>query len=232
MLIFSRILHQMDMVSIGGGVMEQENIRYGIAGMIWDEMVKQGLSREDMLRKMYCGNMREGLRMLNRLFRKGCINNRFTLQMCRTLGISDELIIEAYEESVEKKREMRRERDIKKFLPHLRLITALSIPACGLTAATFLRAYEEKMVMVKPELAEIPLKEQVKSVSRIIREHYRLNGGRTKYFGEITGYIWRMSYHDSFEFTINGILTGKNGDKNLNTAHWFINLYETARHLN
>jgi len=188
-----------------------------IHALIYSVMKGKGVARLTLVKSLGYRNVNRGLRRIDDLLLSGTGRKALLAKIAEVLGIDQEQIDKALDETRELLRKEREYSERKKFRPYIYVQHASQRP-CSITIVAFVGVDQFKFILVPWEITALPLQQQVESVSTLVREHYQGKGTRCTMFGEITGYIYRYSFDEGISFSVHGELL--NADLKRKGSEW------------
>ena len=171
-----------------------------------------GNPRKELILRMGYANVAKGFRRLSQLMENGDANPLFIKSLSLALGEASRAFEKALAEEQEERRiqeeiqamenEMH-ERAV--FQPYLHLLHERECPS-PIFVIAFTGVKRWKRVLLPTGIAELAWPEQLLEVKNAIINHCR-NNHRSP-FGSVTGFVYRKTFDDAFEFDILGNLIG------------------------
>lgn len=188
---------------------------YPIGELMRDTITSKGIKRVDVVKAVGYINTNKGLRYLDRCIHgEGNCSKKFVIEVLKFLEVDQHTIDEAIRKTKEKleaeKEEAERRREEyerKNFRPYIYIKSSESRPE-GLAIVAFVGVGAFKHISCPEKISGWAIEEQISKVREIITRHYRDEDGKCSQFGDITGYIYRKTYDDNIEFSIDGEVLG------------------------
>jgi len=180
-----------------------------IHALIYSIMKEKGVTRFSLVKQLGYRNITKGLRRVDSLMPYGIGQKELLMRIAEVLGIDQEQIDKALDET---KKLLRKERDAserKSFKPYIYIQYSSQRPR-SITIVALVGVDQFKFIPVPWEITALPLQQQIEAVSNQVKQHYREKGGRGTMFGEITGYIYRYRFDAGMSFSVNGELLNAN----------------------
>ena len=188
---------------------------YPIGELIRNIITSKGVKRIDVVKAGGYMNTNKGLKHLDRCIHgEGNCSEKFVIKVLKFLEVDQHTIDKAIRktkeklESEKKEEERRREEyERKNFRPYIYIKSSESRPE-GLAIVAFAGVGAYKHISCPEKIQGWPIEEQISKVREIIARHYRDKNGKCHHFGNITGYIYRKTYDDNIELSIDGEVIG------------------------
>jgi hypothetical protein len=185
-------------------------VMYAIGELIVSAIKKSGMSRREVVEALGYQNINRGLRRLDRLIQENSCNNRFLTHLIDVLKIPPNEMKQAITKTNEKVHRERKETRIKReqylrehFRPYLYVKSEERRPR-QISIVAFVGIAPFKHVPLPGIEHAKDQKEELQIVRAAIRNHYEEHQGRCPMFGRTTGYIYRRTFDQSIEMTIDG----------------------------
>jgi hypothetical protein len=170
--------------------------------------------KKKLINAMGYKNINKGFRRIDNCINTGILDSGILEKMISDFGINDETIelvkkIHNMETDIEKsKRELSNRLN---FIPHLRRKNEREYPTPIFMAAV-IGVQELKYVSLPDDFQNMDVFEQLENIKKIIITDFEERGHKGP-FGKTTGYYYRKTFDETFEFTTDGDLIGNYKEK-------------------
>jgi len=190
-----------------------------LAGVVIKSMRDGGLTRIDLVRRMGYTRINRGLRRLDACLAGEPPSVKFFERLASSLSIAPETLqsrlaeFRAYQEArfAEGKRSDH-DRQKQEFRPHLWIETSTERPTPIMGVALF-GVNVFRRLEIASGILRLPVDELTQAVGQLCHRHNANKGGSAGPFGDITGYLFRKTWLETWRFSITGVLVNRNASR-------------------
>lgn len=163
-----------------------------IERFITERLTERSLSKKELVDAMGFKNTQKGLRRLEVLMSEGRMTGHLEIQLKKALEIDSETL----EHALEKTREQLHE-------PYIWVETERERPS-QITIAVLSGATGEKRIKCPADIYQWTEWEQIEHVADLVRLHHAECEGEIMFFGRITAYVYRPTFHRRISLDVHG----------------------------
>lgn len=184
-----------------------------LAELVGDRMAELKISRVELMKRLGYANPSKGLRRFDEFMATGQSTSHLLKTLPELLGLANIDVEDAAAITRQQIADTEEAAAREQFRPH---ILVLASWPDGKRFPFFIQAfaYGQKVLHMADGFDKLSSARQVRQVARIVRQHFRENGGKLGVWGTITGYRLQITYDHSVVLNTDGtIREGFNRDQ-------------------